>query len=333
MIKNVDYKSIIAKESLVISANDKWSQIELSLWITESGNYQVEFWQQEKHWSYRFEVCGEHHITQHHRYRDLKIYDRHNNPLSIPAQYKNTDRFRPKTIKIDNLYPLEELTFKLNSDREPYTFQIQADSLGETTLSLASLYDHLSHCDRYTLDLKKSGSEFIRILQVGYFVSWEITAAQIIFTELLSANNYYLSGWNLLNPNKEIERISLSSRDSEQVIVDLCFSPGIYLIQLYQDIQPIENLGLWCGINPHNIPEEINNDETLANYCYSILDNESLADFSAALEQLDVNFDRDKIQIILDSLYRGNFYLSEWLNKDSLTEKIQRVLEKILQKE
>jgi hypothetical protein len=71
----------------------------------------------------------------------------------------------------------------------------------------------------------------------------------------------------------------------------------------------------------------------LANYCYTILDNEPLTDFSAALEELEVDFDRERIQIILESLYSDNYYLPEWLDKDSLTEKIQKILASLLQPE
>ena len=330
-IESIDSKSIITKDYFYTYSDNTWNSLNLEQWITDAGNYQATFWHKEKQWSYRFEVRQEYRIDRYQGYPSLEIRDRNNNILSIPAKYNDIDEFWSEEIKLDNLYPLEELSFNLKGDCEQYQFQIQADGLGKITLSLATLYHCLSKCDRYTLDINKSNLEFIRILQIGYFVSWEIRAEQIIFTELPSTDNYYLSGWNLLNPNKEIERISFSSPDSEQIIVDLGFSPGIYLIQLYQDRQLIENLGLWCGIDPHNIPEEINNNETLANYCYAILGNETLADFSAALEQLNVNFDRDKIQIILDSLYRDNYFLPEWLETDSLTEKIQRILESLLQ--
>ncbi len=84
--------------------------------------------------------------------------------MNIPAKYKSTEQFWAEVIKINNLYPLEELTFRLKSDREQYIFHLQADSLGELTLSLATLYDYLPKCDRYTLDLKQSGAEFRSIL-------------------------------------------------------------------------------------------------------------------------------------------------------------------------
>ena len=142
-----------------------------------------------------------------------------------------------------------------------------------------------------------------------------------------------MSGWNLFNPNRELEKIDFSLSNSQQITIELNFSPGIYLIQLYQDRQLIENIGLWCGIDPQNIPDEINNNETLANYCYTILGNESLTDFSAALEELEANFNRERIQIILDRLYKNNYYLPQWLDKDSLTEKIQKILASLLQPE
>ena len=143
-------------------------------------------------------------------------------------------------------------------------------------------------------------------------------------------DNYYLSGWNLVIPDKQAEIINFSPSNTEQTIVNLSFSPGIYHIQLYQKHQLIENIGLWCGIDPQNIPNEINDDENLANYCYTILGNESVEDFSNALEQLNTNFDRELIQIILEYLHQEKFYLPEWLNRDGLTQKIQKILEILL---
>jgi hypothetical protein len=188
----------------------------------------------------------------------------------------------------------------------------------------------LLKCDRYSLDIKQSGSEFKRVLQVGYFITWRLTATEVTFIGLPPENNYYLSGWNLLNPNKEPEKINFSTLNSDKIAINISFSPGIYHIQLYQEQQLIENIGLWSGIDPKNIPEEINNDEVLANYCYTILGNESLEEFSDALEQINTNFEREKIQMILDDFHKENCYLSEWLNKDSLTNKIQKILETLL---
>ena len=94
--------------------------------------------------------------------------------------------------------------------------------------------------------------------------------------------------------------------------------------------QLIENIGLWCGIEPQNIPDEILDDESLANYCYTILDNESLEDFSNALKQLNPNFNTEIIQIILNNLHQENYYLPEWLDKESFNKKIQVILENLL---
>ena len=113
----------------------------------------------------------------------------------------------------------------------------------------------MSQCDceasrrhRYSLDVKQLGLQWQRILQVGYLVRWQITAKRIAFMELLAADNYYLTGWNLLNPERESEIINFSYSDLEQLEVELYFSPGIYLIQLYRQEQLIENIGLWCNI-------------------------------------------------------------------------------------
>ena len=333
LIENIDRKNIIAKDYLVIPINNKWTEINLSQWITKSGNYQATFWQQQKQWSYRFEVREEYHISQKQGYSDLKVYDRDNNRLSTTAKYDNIDRFWAEQIKIDNLYPLEELTFRLKSDYEEYTFQTQANSLGKLTLSLASLYSCLLPSDHYSLDFKQSGSEFRRILQVGSFITWRMTATEIIFEGLPVEDNYYLSGWNLLRPDREPEVINFSSSNLEQTIVALSFSPGIYQVQLNREHQLIENIGLWCGIDTQNIPDEILDDESLANYCYTILDNEPVEDFFNALKQLNTNFNTETIQIILNNLHQENYYLPEWLDQESFNKKIQVILENLLSSE
>ena len=327
-IEDIDRKSIIARDSFYTYDPNSWNSFDLSNHIKCSGNYYATFWYKEKQWLYKFEVCQEYQVTKHHGYRDLEIRDYSDNLLSIPVQYTDLDKFWAAEIKLNNLYPFEELSFRLKNNYEQYQFQTQANSSGELTLSLATLDDCLPKSDRYSLDVKKYGQEFQRILQIGYLISWQLTAKQLIFKEIPSANNYCLSGWNLLNP-REIEFDFIAN--SEPIEVELKFSPGIYLIQLYQDKQLIENIGLWCGIDPQNIPDEINNNEALANYCYTILDNEPLANFSAALEELEIDFNLERIQIILDSLHKDNYYLPQWLDRDSLTEKIQRILEKLIE--
>ena len=152
LIENLDRKEIIARNCLTLSTDDNWIEIDLSLCILETGNYQATFWQQEKSWSYRFAVQREYKITQHLKYRNFEIYDFHNNLLSIPTKYNDLDEFWAEKIQIINLYPLEELSFRLKSDREQYILHPQADSLGKLTLSLTSLEHYLPKCDRYTLD-------------------------------------------------------------------------------------------------------------------------------------------------------------------------------------
>ena len=328
-IEDIDRKSIIARDIFYTYDFNSWNSFDLSNHIQRSGNYYASFWYKEKQWLYKLEVRQEYQATQHHRYRDLEIRDYDNNLLSIPVRYTDLDKFWAAKIKLNNLYPFEELSFRLKNNYEQHQFQTQADSSGELALSLATLDDCLPKSDCYSLDVKKYGQEFQRILQIGYLISWQLTAKQLIFTEIPSANNYCLSGWNLLNP-REIEQCDFIA-NSEPIEVELKFSPGIYLIQLYQDKQLIENIGLWCGIDGQNILDEINNNEALANYCRAILGNKPFTDFSAALKELEVDFDRERIQIILDSLHKGNYYLPQWLDRDSLTEKIQKILESILQ--
>ena len=160
----MDEKKIIARNSLKLSADDNWSEIDLSLCITKPGNYQATFWQQDKLWSHRFKVKNKFEISQHHIHRDLKIKDRNERLLTELNNYKSIEQFWSETIKIDNLYPLEELTFKLKSYSDEYIFHLQADSFGELSLSLTTVEYRLQKCDRYSLYFKQSGSEFRRIL-------------------------------------------------------------------------------------------------------------------------------------------------------------------------
>ena len=170
-IENADSQSIIAQNSLNIPTNSQWTEINLSSWITEGGNYYAAFWQVEKQWSYHFEVYQEYQVTQHQGYRNLEICDCDNNLLSIPERYTDINEFWAAIIKLNNLYPFEELSFRLKNNKEQYQFQTPADSSGKLTLFLATLYDCLPVRDRYSLDVKKSGLEFQRLLQIGHLIS------------------------------------------------------------------------------------------------------------------------------------------------------------------
>lgn len=55
-----------------------------------------------------------------------------------------------------------------------------------------------------------------------------------------------------------------------------------------------------------------------------------MEDFSDSLEQINRNFNRERIQMILDHLHQNNFYLPQWLDRDSLSQKIQKILEVLL---
>ncbi|MHC5830815.1 MAG: hypothetical protein ACYT04_86410, partial [Nostoc sp.] len=103
--------------------------------------------------------------------------------------------------------------------------------------------------------------------------------------------------------------------------------PGIYNIQILGSRKLRHNLGWCCNSNQNDLPDETLENEDLADYCYTILDNESVSDFVKSANKYD--YDPYLLQTAIDSLKNLPCYLPEWLQINSLTEKLQAIVENL----
>jgi hypothetical protein len=191
-------------------------------------------------------------------------------------------------------------------------------------ISLATLHGKLSDSDWYALDFQRSGMETQRLVEL--FSSQSISCiwdSQAIYLSGLQLNqNYSLICWNLLTPHHELERIRVQNLEQDTIAVPLSLSAGIYHIQI-QGRSP-QDLGCWCGSDQNDLPSLANEDDDLANYCYTILGNESTESFMASSQKLAVN--RQRIKSMLSSLQTSSYYFPEWLRHDSLLKKLETFL-------
>jgi hypothetical protein len=98
---------------------------------------------------------------------------------------------------------------------------------------------------------------------------------------------------------------------------------GIYHVQLQG--RALQSLGCWCGSKQNALPDAATDNDDLANYCYTILGNEPVADFLEASANLDI--EEQRIKAIISSLQDGCCCFPVWLNQHSLLEKLQALLQ------
>ncbi|NJO98910.1 MAG: hypothetical protein HC764_25360 [Pleurocapsa sp. CRU_1_2] len=98
---------------------------------------------------------------------------------------------------------------------------------------------------------------------------------------------------------------------------------GIYHIQIQG--RSLQDLGCWCGSDQYDLPSLANEDDDLANYCYTILGNESTESFMAASQNLAIS--RQRIKSMLSSLQLKISIFPDWLNRASLLEKLEAFLQ------
>jgi len=202
----------------------------------------------------------------------------------------------------------------------------QADSSGHLRMNLAALYDLLPDSNWYALDYQQLGREPQRLIEMEtapLVMSWTWANQAIYLSGLSSDQCYSLSCWNLLlpqNPPVEI-KIPLISPDQQTITVPLKIPPGIYHVQLVCSRRPPHNIGWWCGSRQYDLPDEAQEDQVLANYCYTILDDEAVLDFVNATQNFD--YDYQWLKTVIDSLHNLPHQFPEWLHLNSLNEKLQ----------
>ncbi|AUB43451.1 Chromosome segregation ATPase-like (plasmid) [Nostoc flagelliforme CCNUN1] len=333
-IENITHQKTIITTTEIIQPSDKWQAIPLDKWIIESGKYEARFWNQFHRWSYKFETQSNYQMASKPEIKNLLISSSSQGQVeNLPIHNTSADTFWAEEIKMKGLLPLEIISLSLYDRQETVSSQSQADSLGNLHINLASFYNLLSpHSNWYALDFQRIGGETQRLIEmeVASLViscTWDNQAVQI--SGLLPNELYSLSCWNLLlpeNPPVEIKIYRFSSNE-DMIAIPLKLQPGIYNIQILGSRKLRHNLGWWCNSNQNDLPDETLENEDLADYCYTILDNESVSDFVKSANKYD--YDPYLLQTAIDSLKNLPCYLPEWLQINSLTEKLQAIVENL----
>lgn len=334
LIEDVTERNIIARTIETLLPNTRWFAINLNQWIAKPGCYEAHFWFEQKRWSYLFEVQSKYQILETPEFNKLRIRsDSGFSKADLPTKHDTLEKFWSEVIRVEGLWPLEEIILFLSNDNEKISYQLQADASGVLVIYLSVLYDLLPESNWYSLAYQRLGLEPQRLLEMQTLpqnVNWIWAIQAIHLSGLPPGKLYSLSCWNLLLPDKEpVEiKITLMEQGAAATVVPLNLPTGIYYIQLLSYQQLLENLGWWCGSGRYELPEAIQENEARENYCYTILDNrESKEDFLAAVNQLNLDFEHQRIRDGILMLENNSSYLPDWLSKDSLLDKLKGLLE------
>jgi len=331
-VESLTHQVTIANTPEILSPSNSWQAIPLDRWITEPGEYEARFWNQAHRWSYRFEIKLDYQLKSKPYLDELKINSYLQEQIeSLPIKYNEPHKFWREKVQIAGLWPLEVLTFSLSDKQDEVFYLGQADSSGNLRMNLEVFHDLLPDSDWYALDYQRLSLEAQRLIVMDaskFSISWTWTNQAIHLSGLSSDQLYSLSCWNLLLPQSlpvKIE-VPLISPDEQAITVPLELPPGIYHVQLISSRKLSLNLGWWCGSHQYDLPDEVKDNEALANYCYTILGNEAVKDFLDAANEFDYNY--QWIQTVIESM-RLPYHFPEWLNSDSIREKLQALLHEL----
>ncbi|MFM7887021.1 MAG: hypothetical protein ACKPCM_10090, partial [Pseudanabaena sp.] len=323
--ENLTSQEITARTSIEILASDRWQSISLQQKILTSGKYLVRFWNENLRYSYSFELKSLHLMSEASNFSDLQVFNGQGDIVeNLPIQCDRLEQFWSKTITIRELWTLEKVTLTLCNGESNISYVVYADKSGTVMISLATLHGKLSDSNWYALDFQCSGMGTQRLVELASSQPISCTwASQAIHLSGLQSNqNYLLICWNLLTPHHEPKRIRVQNLEQDIIAVPLSLDTGIYHIQIQG--RSLQDLECWCGCDQNDLPSLANEDDDLANYCYTILGNESNESFIAASQNLPIN--RQRIESMLSSLQTSSYYFPEWLSHDSLLEKIKTLL-------
>ncbi|BBC26691.1 chromosome segregation ATPases-like protein (plasmid) [Pseudanabaena sp. ABRG5-3] len=324
-VENLTIQEITARTSIEILASDRWQSISLQQMISTSGKYLVRFWDENLRYSYQFELKSQHLISEVSNLNTLQVFKGNRDIIeSLPIQCDRLEQFWAETITIQGLWTLEKVTLTLSNGKGQISYVIYADKSGTVMISLATLHGKLSDSDWYALNFQRSGMETQRLVELvssqPISCTWDSQA--IYLSGLQSNQNYSLICWNLLTPHQEPKRIRLQNLEQDTITFPLSLNAGIYHIQIQG--RSLQDLGCWCSSDQNDLPSLANEDEDLANYCYTILGNESTQSFIAASQKLPINCQR--IKSMLSSLQVNPYIFPNWLNPISLQEKLEAFL-------
>ncbi|MDV2996632.1 MAG: hypothetical protein N4J56_006286 [Chroococcidiopsis sp. SAG 2025] len=319
-----------SNEQVSLFANSNWQQIALPKWIGRAGNYAVKLWSESDRWSEQFELHSSSEISQPSPISQIRVFERTNHSVEAPIQVSSSSEFWLEELTLRDLWVLEEVRFLLTNGQEEYCFFRQANLSGILSFNLAALRDVLPESDWYSLSYQRQGEERHSLLEMstGESVSHTWARQAIHLSGLRPGQSYTLSLWNILRPEKPLFRLPLNNRDLETFtfpLLDSLFDTfGIFYIQLESSRFSPQSLGWWSDIQIIEnliLPDDINDD-----YCFNILDNESLEDFRQLFKKVNLVIDCEQIRRAISGLQSSNDCLPAWLNRDLLLQKLQAIL-------
>jgi hypothetical protein len=322
LVENLIKQETVSRTSVDISVSDHWQSISLEQMITESGKYQVRFWNEEQQYSYNFELKSQHLITEALNLDTLQVFKGKGEIIeSLPIQCDRLEQFWAEIVIIRGLWTLEKITLTLSNGDDKVSCLVHSDKSGTVAISLSTFYGKLPDSDWYALDFQRSGMEVQRLVELAptHPISYTWASQAIHLSGLQVNQNYSLICWNLLTPNQEPERIRVQENEENTIAVPLNLSAGIYHIQIQG--RSLQDLGCWCGDEKPTLPQIATEDEDLENYCYTILGSESTESFITASKNLAIN--RQRIKSMLFSLQLNPCIFPNWLNQVSLQEKLE----------
>lgn len=324
-VENLTNREIIPTTSVDVSMSNRWQNISLEDLIATSGKYQVRLWNEVQRYSYSFELKSTHLISEALNPNTLQISRGQGEIVeNLPIQCNQPDQFWSEIIKIQGLWTLEKVLLTLSNGESNASCLVSADKFGGLEISLSMLYGRLPESDWYALDYQRSGMESQRLIEFSastLSISCIFMNNSIQLSGLQINQHYSLMCWNLLTPENAPERITVHN-DGQDIEVPLSLSAGIYHIQIQG--RSLQDLGCWCGIDRTNLLVE---DEDLGVYWFPILGNEPIEDFISASNEMGIDRQSQRIKSMLSSLRSNSYLFPEWLNRDSLVEKLAAFLQ------
>ena len=302
------------------------SVIQLKQWIQTSGLYELHFWNSVKRYSYRFELQLEMPAPETQP-TALQITTASTGTIqSSLVQCPSSSAFWAEQIIFSGLWPFEKMLFQIGQETLTIwnTYVEQAEASGCLKLNLAKYY--ASGNGAFWLKYQRYGAEPQLLLQMPSFRvvlqvrQWTATGLEISAPQ--TGQTYHISCWNLLTPMAKSISLTIQGCSSSSQMISLDLPVGIYYLQL-EGIQP-QSLGCWCNSQLHDLPDAVQSDSDLENYCYTILGNEAVKDFMAASQGFD--FDIRAVRGMAASLQEERFYLPTWLDRDLLLQKLQGLI-------
>jgi hypothetical protein len=316
----------LIQDIITVPAANQWSSIVLHQWINRVGHYSISLTAPGEEWSQTFEVQSPYQVTANEvsNLPTVQVTDSHGIPITLPLTVAQSHQFWSTTLLITGLWTLEQIKLLLSDDQSQISRTVQANASGHLRLELSTFHDLLPSSKQYFLDYQRLGQTAQRLVQLveDLPLSWAWCNHSLELTGLKADQSYSISCWNLLTPQSPSIEISIPSTTSATVPLDL--PPGIYYLQLEFSNQFIEALGWWCSSNQYDLPIETEDNEALANYCYTILDNALIHEFQAATTTFSL--DAKWIETIATSLGMGNYHFPDWLNTEALLAKLRSIL-------